>query len=584
MSSRAFAAVALVSLLLVCARPSTADVVAATAQEQDEIQKLIDLARHATENEEYKAAKDTKTQFEGRMGIFADVFGRPERTSTPGDLAKLHIAERDAYVDAVKVYSRYETQAATAFNKAIGLTLKYYNIAPTNTSGVIRSGSPKEIGRPLTWRPIYSQTPVPHERDQSAIDPGLVAYLRTDNGLVVVRPAGVAYPGMLAMALDHESKHFDEYLTQGLDLRNEWANEVRVRQGALGKLQRIFGLAPEDWEEYLGELEGAHLLAREWDAKMRFGADPSNAIPGDFRRKLTRSEVVALKAGVRKALGSLQTLSEAGRGRISAEALARLKKDSGLRFIQSMDVAAVEALARDWTTVRERYEVQQRLQEGSLEGLRLLAKLGQIPREVTQEAGQAVARLSQQKLEREKEEARKKYLEFVEREKQWREEYARRVAQERAMKDAAWKYLKALSKAACADPKDFASSSASVPAPDVMLDRLDLVFYSTQDSGSLNSCQADLLRRIGTSQYLVPPGVIANWAAQYRAAHPNLLVRLTRGVGGLFEGIIDFLDELSRELPSSSGRSSSPRPPRDPEPRGISNCTEWANAPRSCAR
>lgn len=211
-----------------------------------------------------QAARD---RYLGKLKLYAEA-----QKQAQANFKKLHGAQMDAYAMATKRYQRAQEDVHQFRQEAIRLAQTAYGIAPRLLSGAIKSGSPSVkspdyldsyIGQTASWSPAH----------RGSMQKGRWG-LTDPDGHVSIGPDAFEYVGKLGLALYHEAQHFERLLTPNQDMRNEPAEEVRVREAEKKHLKSVFELEPKDIEDHEKMLVEMQKRAKIWDTQIRQGLDP----------------------------------------------------------------------------------------------------------------------------------------------------------------------------------------------------------------------------------------------------------------------------------------------------------------------
>lgn len=342
--------------------------VAASDEEQAEIQTYIDKANQAVDyrkeecaessNVEYCNAMTKKLEYERDMGISHDTLGNPSRSPTQADLKKISGGwkfwddRRGEYAKATKVYNEAQRESAENYAEAIRRTILYYNIQPDpkwQNGAPVVSGAPWTVGKNLIWKPEFSVKPQPDEvGDPEGAFEGHPGFLRED-GAIIIRPTAFKYPGYLASILRHEELHVFDAWTENLDLRNEPATEVRHRLRVLTD-EDVYELSPHDWKQDLKNLVWQNDLSAQWDNVMKAGKDPFLA---EDRKQFFNNLTITPEREREiddQVERDLNHLSEAGE---TLEDMENVKVAAESRFLRELDNKSLLGLVNGWKNARE---------------------------------------------------------------------------------------------------------------------------------------------------------------------------------------------------------------------------------------
>jgi hypothetical protein len=245
---------------LVKEKPSRKDI--------DDIQDILDRANSMQfgdkwnkiiEIEEQVGLRDPRTHEPYRPDPARPFFKSWEVRSIYFKKLEQFVAARDAayarlkaspmleeYLDALSGHRRNQKEASELYVQAIKEIIDLYGLTRLGASGTIVNGPPKPKtslhvpsyeGETAVWQPVVAQDLPKKTYGQTWPD-----------GRVELGLASFQYVGKLAYTLWHESRHFQDFLTprEKLDLVNEPASEVRVREEGLRYRGSIFGITKED--------------------------------------------------------------------------------------------------------------------------------------------------------------------------------------------------------------------------------------------------------------------------------------------------------------------------------------------------
>lgn len=468
---------------------------------------------------------------------------------TEKDLKRLSTKEREEYALLMKEYSISQRDSHNHFNRAIQLALKFYDIKPHHQSGKILSGSPKQIGKSLTWSPKFSSKLQPHELSEEYFQTQ-PAFIREEDRAVILRPTAFNSPGELALTLYHESQHVDEMLNPGIDLRNQPASEVRIRQKTLPFLKKIFQLNPREWKNEIYTLEACHVLSDKWEYSMRYGASPFDTlkIASDFPTDLSPAEKTEIRRRVEMDFHSLERIllskEKGALKRLAGELQARSKS----KFLKSLNSDSLQELAKDWKRVMEESLQTTRDRIGELEWAKSLLRLRDMPMEEIEAEDRKVK-------EGVLEERKKRVEEFRK-----REEITKREQEKRKLRqEEAWNYLKSVAGLACFSPDSLSEQighqivvGATLPVYEL---RERLLFTE------LSSCQRFVLEKMLKSPGLVPMERLVSWSRQYRKENPTFMEGFFKGIGEFFQSLNELL--TIERGPDSHEDTSSTKPRKE---------------------
>ncbi|MBI5881517.1 MAG: hypothetical protein HZB91_00200 [Elusimicrobia bacterium] len=164
---------------------------------------LEELAVDPKKNPDFREINNIKEELEIEMGVRTNDKDRTLlREPTAEDLRKLKGFWRDRskdYKQAEAKYNEHHDQAAKHYDKAISLTVKYYQLEPPQVSGTVINGPSVVRGNRLDWRPRFVAKPPKHLKGRD-ID-GMTS---ADSNSIEIYPGAVLYPGLLAATLRHE--------------------------------------------------------------------------------------------------------------------------------------------------------------------------------------------------------------------------------------------------------------------------------------------------------------------------------------------------------------------------------------------
>lgn len=357
-----------------------AEIVTASLDQQAEIIMHIEKARHATDltedahgnrrNSSYYNAAMNKRDLERAMGIPFDAQGNPLRQPTEKDLNKISGGwfgrdRRGDYAQAAREFQAARQKSLDEFDRALELTVSYYNIKPLPqfVSGTVVNGPPWERGKYLAWSPKFSDKPQPDEsglgeagyRDAKKNRP---AFIRED-GQVILRDeaffdnSGRPSPGALASLVYHEHRHVVDSLTPeswSKDLRNIPATEMYHRLAELTK-QEIFELPAYDWKQNLKNLAWQNELATKWQNAIAVGKDPYNL--DDRQRIFDQLSIPAERTAEidRQVENDLVLMAAADSGDVAA--FERLKAQAQSDFWNYISDDSMKRLVGGWKRARE---------------------------------------------------------------------------------------------------------------------------------------------------------------------------------------------------------------------------------------
>lgn len=241
----------------------------------------------------------------------------------------------EEYLRVMEKHEEYEAERVRLAKDAIKETRRVYKMDPPKMSGPILSGAPCHelpdgapdpayvechIGKKAVWAPAYSE--------------GLNVLGQTEaDGKVLIGPDAFGSPGLLAYTLYHEGKHFHDFLRPGVDLKNEFADEVRRREKDKPFLESVFDFTPEDMRKFESGLERKRALAARWEKDIARGLDPykvedRGALPKD-------EEYVFIKDGERRTLKEIfakgrELKDSAERDAARKKAISDFHSESGL--------------------------------------------------------------------------------------------------------------------------------------------------------------------------------------------------------------------------------------------------------------
>lgn len=268
-----------------------------------------------------------------------------------------------AYGRAVEDAGRARREVAAKMKVAIDLALEAYGIAdPRNRlTGPILSGPPNQPGKPGALRSYLNQTATfEPELTFSLLDESGRLGHTTHGGTVRIEWGAFDYPGKLGMTLYHESLHFQELLTPGVDILDEPRNEVRQRRGEQALWYRVFKLKYADAKQRDDVRLNYARKIPEWNRMVREGFDPTTedgslALKGmlntAFRPDGDQSLPPWIKPGLDDILGEADELAAAvsaeTRERRAREAAAELERRERERREDSRRLfASLEAFSR----------------------------------------------------------------------------------------------------------------------------------------------------------------------------------------------------------------------------------------------
>lgn len=227
---------------------------------------LVDAQNRIIALEQKMGRRDER----GKLVLNAPPVARYFPTLKPDDLY--------AYGRAVEDAGRARREVAAKMKVAIDLALYAYGISDPKQplSGRIVSGPPDQPSKPGALRSHLNKTATfDPELTFSLLDESNALGHTGHDGKVRIEWAAFDYPGMLGMTLYHESLHFKELLTPGVDILDEPRNEARQRRDEHRLWYRVFKLKYAD----ASRRDGVHrkLVAKisEWDQMVREGFDPT---------------------------------------------------------------------------------------------------------------------------------------------------------------------------------------------------------------------------------------------------------------------------------------------------------------------
>lgn len=267
------------------------------------------------------------------------------------------------YGRAVEDAGRARREVSAKMKVAIDLALEAYGIAdPQNRPrGPILSGPPNQPGKPGALRSYLNQTATfEPELTFSLLDESGRLGHTTHDGTVRIEWGAFDYPGKLGMTLYHESLHFQELLTPGVDMLDEPRNEVRQRRGEHALWYRVFKLKYADAKQRDDVRLNYARKIPEWDRMVREGFDPTTeegslALKGmlntAFRPDGDQSLPPWIKPGLDDILGEADELAAAvsaeTRERRAREAAAELERRERERLEDGRRLfASLEAFSR----------------------------------------------------------------------------------------------------------------------------------------------------------------------------------------------------------------------------------------------
>lgn len=267
-----------VSLLLMFASFAHASPHPASPEDEIAIAKAIASAKELANGALLEAQQQIKS-LEQKMGR-RDEQGKLVFNAPPIEryLPTLDQDDLYAYGRAVEDAGRARRDVAAKMKVAIDLALKAYGIAdPRNRpTGPILSGPPNQPDKPGALRSYLNQTATfEPELTFSLLDESNNLGHTTHGGEVRIEWGAFDYPGKLGMTLYHESLHFKELLTPGVDILDEPRNEVRQRRGEHQLWYRVFKLKYADASQRDAVRSKSAAKIPEWDRMVKEGADPT---------------------------------------------------------------------------------------------------------------------------------------------------------------------------------------------------------------------------------------------------------------------------------------------------------------------
>lgn len=266
----------LLSILLTL--PAVAALKVPTAAQLRSIQSEIDAGRQI-HRDEVSLLRKRARGFEQSMGL-VDQWGNRIPTAPLFEQALNHLAEdqRVKYLAVLQELISRKKAMATHLNSAIRLSLVAYGISNPKAppTGQIRSGFPTPDPFDPDLLPSYlGQTSIWEPRYGDELGEGKNVYGSTEHyGTSIIGLDAFTYPGKLAATLYHESLHFRELLTPGVDISNTPASEVRVRE-QVGKYERtLFRLSEADLAEHDATLRNYRESIEPWQLLLKDGFDP----------------------------------------------------------------------------------------------------------------------------------------------------------------------------------------------------------------------------------------------------------------------------------------------------------------------
>lgn len=314
--------------------------------------------------------------FEQRMGL-RDPRGNLIPSAPPFEVAmnRLNEDERAAYLTALRERIARQEAMAAHLDSAISIALVAYGIAnPKNPPrGTIRSGFPKPdpfdpdllpsfLGQTAVWQPHYSDE----------LGEGNKVYGATEHdGNTVIGFDAFTYPGKLAATLYHESRHFQELTTPGVDVANTPASEVRIRESVARFERTLFRLSESDLAEREMTLRNFRRSVEPWQLLLNDGFDPQR-----------RSHLSAFNSSLR---GRVNFPGAPARGSSHDEALVSIGQQADM-LARRVEQDAENRRAYEQAERRRASEALERERQRLEDGRRLWASLEDFARRFCQAA------------------------------------------------------------------------------------------------------------------------------------------------------------------------------------------------------
>lgn len=361
---------ALPLVVVVFATSAAAQLRAASASEQAEVEFLMERADAAVNSGAADRAKEQKEKLERIMGVRDDA--GLIRIPTEADLKKLRgffSDKRGDYAEATRIFSQAQARSHSLYEEALAKAGEYYGVRPPTYSGNVTNGPPHGRGKVIVWAPTYGEPrliSMPGEpfKFESPRDIDAQPSFIDANGLPIFRAsafkndAGQFDAGKLASYLRHEQIHHNLFLTDpaDVDLRNTPGVE-RVLLLTVIREQSIFQLAQNDWAALFLNASGYSYLEDQWYLRMRQGYDPYD--PTDMTQQFNsidipdeRMDEIRQAANKDMALfRQLDGLLDTGR---TAEALERVRAEGASDFLRETSDGNILQLLRGWKNARER--------------------------------------------------------------------------------------------------------------------------------------------------------------------------------------------------------------------------------------
>lgn len=185
--------------------------------------------------------------------------------------------DAERYAKAGRAYLAAQKEVHELSEQAISLAQNTFGIDPL-PAGKVASGPPPgtPFGKPSFIGQQASGVPTFNENVREG-----VKGQTNDAAHIEIGPDAFSSPGRLGATIYHEGLHYRDYLTPGLDLRNEPANEVRVRAKLRPLLRRIFNFSQADLTDNDKVQAQYKKWASDWSIGMSQGHDPYSRIAGE---------------------------------------------------------------------------------------------------------------------------------------------------------------------------------------------------------------------------------------------------------------------------------------------------------------
>lgn len=324
------------------------------------------------------------------------------------------------------------------------------------------------------------------------------SYIAFGPKVISIRESAFKSPGYLAFCLEHECSHLERAVA-GPIMTTKAEEELRASLVTLPLLRTVFDLDPEDWARELMHIE---LFIHEKEGQPRSGTLLAH-IPIAVKRALIALDADTLDAPALRKSANLRLF-----GILSDDQLNLLREDWRYQRARYLEMRRKETTAGEYGSVKrvldevvaagQRVDLKEANDDFEARLLRERQRFEQdAPRRAAEEAEQ-----------------RRRYLAHLEAEDEHRR--------------AEWRYLKSVAKLACSDPKSMTSGDYSDRFVPVSMSPSYLggyISWEYRGPGSLSWCQIWVLQHLESALWkgqTASTRNIADWAREYRRAHPGI--------------------------------------------------------------